>query len=69
MSISTHGMRGHFSSFEVCNHNRASKEDGSNNCKGTGSRGYRVFQYTPNKNELIGSQTEQADAIIRREVS
>ena len=68
VSISTHGMRGHFSSFEVCNHNRASKEDGSNNYKER-SRGYRVFQYIPNKNELIGSQTEQADAIIRREVS
>lgn len=57
----------HFSSFEVCNHNRASKEDGSNDYKER-SRGYRVFQYTPNKNELIGSQTEHADAIIKREV-
>lgn len=60
-----HGSRGYFSSsFEVCNQNSASKEDDSNNYKER-SRGYRVFQYIHNKNELIGSQT----AIKKKDIS
>lgn len=52
----------------MCNQNSASKEDDSHNYKER-SRGYKVFQYIHNKNELIGSHTKQADAIKNKEVS